>query len=231
MSLNRRLEMLIVIGMLAMLVGQSAPARAQGDDIALRIYRLARTLYYDDLLHNNVTYWADGDLGSDPAVRSGDMIKRPLPDFTLALLNGTGQVSNSDMQAPYLINFWASWCPACRQEFPLLIESIQEGTLDIPILFVDVSDTKASAQRYIRSLALPDDVTVAVEDAQSVLSIRLGVDSIPQTFLIDARGTIQAIRVGEINDPALRFLTEIARHPGVGTFDANAPSHAPDGSP
>ena len=228
MPLNRRLAMLTAIGILVMLVGQCVPARAQ-DDISMRIYRLARTLYYDDLLHENVTYWADGDLGDDITIRSSGMIKKPLPDFKLARLNGTGNVSNADMPAPYLINFWASWCPPCREEFPLLVKSIDDGTLDIPILFVNVADTRTAAQRFIGQITFPGDTAVVVDSTQSALSVRLGVTSVPQTFLIDAHGTIQAIRIGEINEAALFFLKEIAKHPGVGTFDANAPSCTPSG--
>jgi DsbE subfamily thiol:disulfide oxidoreductase len=196
----------------------------------MRIYRLARTLYYDDLLHDNITYWADGDLGDDPTIRSSGMIKRPLPNFNLARLIGTGSVANADLPAPYLINFWASWCPPCREEFPLLIKSINDGSLGMPILFVNVADTRTRAQQFVGQISFPDDSALVIDSEQAALSVRLGVTSIPQTFLIDAHGTIQAIRVGGINTTALAFLEEIARHPGVGTFDANAPSCTPSGN-
>ncbi len=229
MPLSRRLALSTAIGILVLLVGQFAPARAQ-DDIAMRIYRLARTLYYDDLLHDNITYWVNGDLGDDPTIRSSGMIQKPLPNFLLGRLIGTGLVSSADMPAPYLINFWASWCQPCRDEFPLLVNSINDGTLDLPILFVNVADTRTRAQQFIGQITFRGDSAVVIDDAQPALSVALGVTSVPQTFLIDARGTIQAIRIGEINATALRFLAEIARHPDVGTFDANAPSCTPSGT-
>jgi thiol-disulfide isomerase/thioredoxin len=191
---------------------------------------LARTLYYDDLLHDNITYWANGDLGDDPTIRSSGMIKRPLPDFKLARLNGTGSVSRANMSGPYLVHFWASWCPPCREEFPLMVKDINEGTLDLPVLFVNVADTKTRAQQYIDQVVLPNNAAVVVDNPQAALSAALRVTSIPQTFLIDAHGTIQAIRIGGLNALALRFLEEIAQHPGVGTFDADAPSCAPSGA-
>lgn len=216
-----------VLSMLAlwMAMRPDVPAHAEGyPDDAARIDALARIVYYDDLLRENQTYWINGNLGADPGGKPGRLlVGKPLPDFAFVRLAAGGRVTRDDLQPPYLINFWASWCPPCRDEFPLLTESLTNGKLDIPVLFVNVSDRKADAVQFLKTLTvpLPGNIPSVMDDVRQPFIERYHIDSIPQTLLIDADGTIQAIHAGEMTPITLDFFAEIAKHPGVGSFDAD----------
>ncbi len=228
MFLNRQIRTVLIVTLLLVLAGQSTmfatPARAQDDEATL-IYRLARSLYYDDLLHGNITFWVDGNLGQDPTVRAARMINRALPNFRLAALNGNTFTSRADLTGPYLMNFWASWCPPCRDEFPRLVAGLRDGTIDIPVVFVNAADRKTDAVNYVKTLRY--DVGSLIDSSQGTFSTAMSVDVFPTTFLVDEQGKIQAIHVGELDTIGLRFMLEIARNPGVGTFDADAPNQTP----
>ena len=72
-------------------------------------------------------------LTRDPSLVSSPLIGKPVPDFSLPLLNEPNNtISNYDLRgSPYLLNVWASWCAACRVEHPLLMNLF---FLSIPVL-------------------------------------------------------------------------------------------------
>ena len=94
------------------------PDGQPADDETTKINQLARRLYDENTIFGSFTIWVNGDIGSDMTARrttinGGD----PLADFSLTLFKDDKTLQSKDMQGPYILNFWSSWCSVCRAEF------------------------------------------------------------------------------------------------------------------
>ena len=124
------------------------------------------------------------------------MVNRPAPDFTLTTFEGT-KISMADLKGkPVVINFWASWCPPCRVEAPLL-EQARRTYKDrgVSFLGVDIQDKEEDALAYIREFGVtyPNG-----PDPTGEISIDYGVSGLPVTFFISRDGTIVRRWVGAL---------------------------------
>jgi cytochrome c biogenesis protein CcmG/thiol:disulfide interchange protein DsbE len=124
------------------------------------------------------------------------MVNRPAPDFTLTTFEGT-TISLAGLRGkPVVINFWASWCPPCRIEAPLL-ERTWRAYKDRGVVFigVDLQDRLEDALSYIREF----DITYPNgPDPTGEISIDYGVSGLPVTFFVSKQGKILRRWVGAI---------------------------------
>ncbi|UJF24737.1 DsbE family thiol:disulfide interchange protein [Suttonella sp. R2A3] len=109
--------------------------------------------------------------------------------FSLPALLEDRMINDSDLPEGYfLLNVWGSWCPACHQEHPYLMELGQT----IPIVGLnwpaDNPNEDADAKRFLRDKGNPYSL-IAVDEAGSLI-IDLGVYGAPETFLIAPDKTI-----------------------------------------
>ena len=128
----------------------------------------------------------------DPAYDEPQRLGQQLPDYTLPLLDGSGEISLGDLQGEVLvINFWASWCPPCRQEHPNLI-SAAAAYADRGVRFVGVvyQDTDADAASFLNSLGWGGDNYLHLSDPGSRAAIGLGIFGPPETYFVSASGEI-----------------------------------------
>ncbi len=99
---------------------------------------------------------------------------------------------------PVIVNFWASWCVACRQEAHILEEAHQKYTpKGVVFIGIAINDTREASlgfiQRYGKTYLLaPDDKTGSI-------SLDYGVTAVPETFFIDRNGIIQEKVLGAVN--------------------------------
>jgi cytochrome c biogenesis protein CcmG/thiol:disulfide interchange protein DsbE len=94
-----------------------------------------------------------------------------------------------------LVNVWATWCPTCAAEHDELIR-IREST-GLRIVGVNYKDDPAKAVRWLEAYGNPYDLVI--QDPDGSLGVELGVYGAPESFLLDAGGTIVYKRVGDIN--------------------------------
>lgn len=105
-----------------------------------------------------------------------------------------------------LVNFWASWCPPCRAEHPKLLEMEAEG---INIIGMNFKDTERAATKYL----IDDDspFSSGSYDPEGRNAIDWGVTAPPETFILDAEGTILFRFAGPLigSDYEQRFLPQL----------------------
>jgi len=108
------------------------------------------------------------------------------PQHSLSLAELHGQVS--------LLNVWASWCIACREEHPLLMQLAENG--NISLYGLNYKDQRKDALRWLEFYGNP--YKTSVSDNNGRVGIELGVYGVPETFLLDQNGTIRYKHIGPL---------------------------------
>jgi cytochrome c biogenesis protein CcmG/thiol:disulfide interchange protein DsbE len=116
------------------------------------------------------------------------LIGKPAPQWQLSSVTDPSVTVSSDSFAgkPYVLNVWATWCVACRQEHEALLAISRRG--EVPIVGLDWKDDREQAQRWLQQLGNP--YTVTGFDDEGRAAIDWGVYGAPETFLIDAQGKV-----------------------------------------
>lgn len=142
--------------------------------------------------------------GDAPVARTGD----PAPPFAATALDGATVDLAAYRGRPVVVNFWASWCGPCRDEFPLLAERLAElGPRDgLAIIGVLYKDDAASAQRFLDEFGKS---WPTVPDPDGSIAAAYRVVAPPQTYFIDAGGVLRGIQIGEVR--AEDFATQYAK--------------------
>lgn len=135
-------------------------------------------------------------------VRTGDTV----PEFTLPDRGGT-PVSIAAMRGKVVcIEFWASWCPACRAMLPVLDQiAHQLGGDDVAVLAIDIDENRATAERFLAE-RLPAPALRVVYDPGGTVMARFGTSSMPAIYVIDRRGVVRLI--ADENTPDLAGTIE-----------------------
>ncbi|MDR2165384.1 MAG: DsbE family thiol:disulfide interchange protein [Zoogloeaceae bacterium] len=164
-------------------------------------------------------------LGLDAREIPSPLIDKPAPEFSLPRLDAPeGKVETfgpGDMRGKvWLLNVWATWCVACRQEHPMLMEMRQKKIL--PIIGLNYKDVRgdaaidaskmtveqeaalvrARANRWLAGQGNP--YALSVLDMDGRVSIDYGVYGVPETYLIDKTGVIRFKQIGPITPETLR---------------------------
>jgi cytochrome c biogenesis protein CcmG/thiol:disulfide interchange protein DsbE len=136
-------------------------------------------------------------LGKDPSQLPSTLLGKPAPQFELpSLTDPTRTVGNGSFgNEMAILNVWATWCVGCRQEHPFLMELSRTAT--IPIFGLNWRDDQAEAERYLQQLG--DPFTETAFDGDGRVGIDWGVYGAPETFLVDADGTVLYKHLGPLN--------------------------------
>jgi cytochrome c biogenesis protein CcmG/thiol:disulfide interchange protein DsbE len=135
-------------------------------------------------------------LSLNPREVPSPFINKPAPDFSLNQLHDpTATFSNKDMLGKvWLLNVWASWCVACRQEHPLLVQ-LSRANL-VPIYGLNYKDTTREAEQWLSQHGNPYVLSAA--DVKGNVGIDYGVYGVPETFVIDKQGIIRHKVIGPL---------------------------------
>ena len=129
------------------------------------------------------------------------LVGKLAPAFTAPILGEKGKTfSSADMKGQvWLLNVWASWCVACREEHPLLMEMAK--TNKINTYGLAYKDVDAEAQQVLVTMGNP--YKKVITDADGKIGIDYGVYGVPETYLIDKTGIIRYKHIGPITAEAL----------------------------
>lgn len=129
---------------------------------------------------------------------------KPFPSINLPIIsNSAKRFTNSDLIGKVsMINFWASWCVACQQEHNVLLWI--KRNYPVALYGINFQDDPDSARAMLMRLGNPYDI--AVKDEMGATSLHLGIDFLPQTYLVDARGRIRYHHVGVLDRPVFQSV-------------------------
>lgn len=134
------------------------------------------------------------------------LLAKEAPDFTLELFDGSSLTLSELRGKPVVVNFWASWCPPCRDEAPDL-EAVWRDYKDRGVVFVgvDVDDTRQDALDFIEEF----DVTYSNgPDPGKRIYDSYGVTGFPETFFVNREGIVVRKFVGPMDTPTLTAFVE-----------------------
>ncbi|WP_084399185.1 TlpA family protein disulfide reductase [Henriciella aquimarina] len=135
---------------------------------------------------------------------------KPFPqDLTLATMEGTPVSLDSLRGRPFVINLWATWCPPCRREMPMLVE-VASGS-DIPILLANQGEGVDAIRQYFEEEGWEEDTVF--RDPGLVLQSATGSPILPSTLFVDADGMITRIHTGELSRAGLLNALKSLRRP------------------
>ncbi len=142
------------------------------------------------------------------------LIGRPAPAFRLSQLTDMGKtVSPSDMLGQvWLLNVWASWCVACRQEHPVLVDLARQNR--VPVIGLNYKDTREEGVKSLMQMGNP--YRMSAFDPDGRVGIDYGVYGVPETFVIDKNGVVRMKYIGPltpqmVSDNLLPFIDELNR--------------------
>ncbi len=112
-------------------------------------------------------------------------------------LDGEGSINFSALKGPLIVNVWASWCAACKQELPIFLELHKVASAKVSLLGIDVEEkSEKSGFDFARTngMAWPH---LYDPDGRSAAIFGLGI---PVTWFIDSKGAVTFKKIGVIKD-------------------------------
>lgn len=130
-------------------------------------------------------------------------VGQPVPDRALPVLGGNGKGKIADYRGRWvLVNLWASWCPPCRKEAPLLQRFWRRWRgRGLTVLGIDVQDNAPDALAFVRRYGLTYPQLRSVGEERSAA---FGSTGVPENFLVDPRGRLALIWRGPVDEAFLR---------------------------
>ena len=129
------------------------------------------------------------------------LIGKTAPPFELPLLSEPDKkfASKDRLGNVWILNVWASWCVACRDEHPVLLELAKSDA--VPLYGLNYKDRREDGLRWLA--AYGDPYRLSVVDPEGRIGIDYGVYGVPETYVIDKRGVIRYKQIGPVTREVL----------------------------
>jgi len=138
----------------------------------------------------------------DPREVPSPLIGKPAPGFALTRLDDAAKtIRREDLLGQvWVLNVWASWCAACRDEHPHLMAYAK--TKQVPLIGLNYKDTRPAGLTWLTRFGNPYDASLF--DADGRVGIDFGVYGVPETFVIDKQGVIRFKQIGPVTPEILQ---------------------------
>ncbi|GAB4418371.1 MAG: TlpA disulfide reductase family protein [Anaerolineae bacterium] len=148
--------------------------------------------------------WQSADRQAASAPRGLIRVGQPAPDFSLPALNGETIRLNDLKGQVVLVNLWATWCPPCKAEMPVIDTFYQaQQQAGFTALMVNAQEDGATVQAFIKANGFGFPVLL---DSQGELMNLYGVRGLPTTFIVDRNGLVRHIQSGAITEAELEAV-------------------------
>jgi cytochrome c biogenesis protein CcmG/thiol:disulfide interchange protein DsbE len=134
------------------------------------------------------------------------LIGKPAPAFAATALARPDAVLRRDdlLGQVWVLNVWASWCAACREEHPVLVDFARRSA--VPIYGLNYKDSRATGLGWLQRFGNP--YADSLFDPEGRIGIDYGVYGVPETFVIDRAGVVRYKHVGPLTPAVLRDTIE-----------------------
>ncbi|MGM9986305.1 MAG: TlpA family protein disulfide reductase [Bacillaceae bacterium] len=126
------------------------------------------------------------------------------PDFRLTTIDGQEIVLSSLKENTVIVNFWATWCPPCREEIPDLVAFQQELPKDVKLISINLTHAERTdlegIENYMSELEINYPVLL---DPKGKVTDQYQVISIPTTYIINKKGLIKNKHIGPLTKEQL----------------------------
>lgn len=114
---------------------------------------------------------------------------------------------------PLIINLWATWCPPCRREMPMLAEMARQNP-DVDFIFANQGENRQAIENYLRSADIKLDTILL--DPFLALSRHYGAQGLPATLMLRPDGTLATSHLGEISKEILsEAVSDLKKSKGI----------------
>lgn len=132
------------------------------------------------------------------------LIERPerslAPTITLMRLDGRGVTTGSLRGRPVVINLWATWCPPCRREMPMMIEEAKRSS--VPIVLINQGEEAKTVHAFLQRENL--DPSPVLLNPTGSISEDMSSAALPTTLFVDPGGRVISVHSGEISRATLQ---------------------------
>jgi cytochrome c biogenesis protein CcmG, thiol:disulfide interchange protein DsbE len=145
-------------------------------------------------------------LTNDPRKMPSLLLDKAVPAFTMASLDDDGRgFSSADLRGKVLLlNVFASWCPGCRAEHPMLMQLAAKGR--VSIYGINWKDNLRNGERWLKANQSP--YARVGFDENGRVGIDLGVTGVPETFVIDGSGRVRYRHAGPLTEDVWHEIFE-----------------------
>lgn len=151
-------------------------------------------------LFSGALFWGLTSLGSHLYSKGTE-----LPDLSLGTASGQPVALQTYRGQPLVINIWASWCPPCRREMPVL-QKAQGEYPHVRFVFVNQGETPETVSTFLATTGL--SLSHVLFDGSGQLAQRVGSMALPTTLFYDANGRLIGSHLGELSRGSLRHALE-----------------------
>lgn len=117
------------------------------------------------------------------------------PHVFLPVLDG-GELALSEGAGPTVVNLWASWCPPCRREMPMMA-AVAATTTGVRFVFANQAEDRAAIREYLDEAGI--SLPIVLLDSNAVIAKHYGVPGLPATLFIGSDGVLADVHLGEIS--------------------------------
>ena len=141
-------------------------------------------------------------LSLNPREVPSPLIGKPAPQFQLPQLHDPAKnfAPKELLGKVWVLNVWASWCAACRDEHPVLADFAKSGL--VPLFGLNYKDQREDAIAWLKRFG--DPYQVSLVDTDGRVGIDYGVYGVPETYVIDKLGVIRYKRIGPVTPAILK---------------------------